>query len=77
MGMQQTVSEELKLHVCVCMRACVFVCARTHTDHMPGGGAGISGFAVKFTCFSFKKKIVSWVASALDIFLSVCFCESL
>lgn len=56
MGMQQTVSEELKLHVCVCMRACVFVCARTHTAHMPGGGAGISGFAVKFTCFSFKKK---------------------
>lgn len=46
MGMRQTVSEELKLHVCGCVCACVFVCARTHTDCMPGGGAGILGFAI-------------------------------
>lgn len=72
MGMQQTVSEELKLHVCVCMRACVFVCARTHTDHMPGGGAGISGFAVKFTCFSFKKKKLSVGLHQLWIFSFLC-----
>lgn len=60
-----TVPEELKLHARMCM--CVCVC--THVQVRAWRGAGILGFDMLFTCFSFKKLSVGLHQAWLFFFM--------